>query len=136
MKPENCIFFQLAKTSQTATKFWANKIAGFNITATQGMVINFLLDSDSITSSDLGKRTMLDSATLTGILDRLEASGIALRKQNPNDRRAILVDLTPKGREIAHQLHHAGKEANKDFLANLSTEQQADLRGLLQALRA
>lgn len=136
MKPEDCIFFQLAKTSQHATRFWANKINGFNITAVQGMIINFLFVTDQITSSELGKRTMLDSATLTGILDRLEKSKIVERKQHPDDRRAIHVILTEKGKEIASKLHAVAKDANKDFLANLSTEQQTELKSFLKTLRA
>ncbi|MCJ7773322.1 MAG: MarR family transcriptional regulator [Desulfobacterales bacterium] len=135
MKPEDCIFFQLAKTSQCATRFWANKINGFNITAAQGMIINFLFVSDLITSSELGKRTMLDSATLTGILDRLETSGIVERKQHPDDRRAILVGLTQKGTEIAGKLIMAAEEANKDFLASLTAQQQTLLKDLLKVLR-
>ena len=135
MKPEDCIFFQLAKTSQCATRFWANKINGLNITAAQGMIINFLFNSDLTTSSELGKRTMLDSATLTGILDRLEISSIVERKQHPDDRRAILVGLTEKGKEIAGDLYRAAEEANIDFLATLSTEQQTLLKGLLKTLR-
>jgi DNA-binding MarR family transcriptional regulator len=135
MKPEDCIFFQLAKTSQHATRFWANKIHGFNITAVQGMIINFLFAADQITSSELGKRTMLDSATLTGILDRLETSGIVERKQHPDDRRAILVVLTEKGNKIATKLHAVSEEANKDFLASLSEEQRALLKGFLKTLR-
>lgn len=135
MKPEDCIFFQLTKTSQYATRFWANKINGFNITAAQGMIINFLFVSNLVTSSELGKRTMLDSATLTGILDRLEASGIVERKQHPDDRRAILVGLTEKGKEIAGELLMAAEEANKDFLASLTAEQQATLKQMLHTLR-
>lgn len=135
MKPEDCIFFQLAKTSQHATRFWSGKIAGFNITATQGMLINFLFVCDPITSSELGKRTMLDSATLTGILDRLETSGIVERKQHPDDRRAILVVLTEKGEDIARQLYKAAIEANKEFLSSLSSENQKLLKDLLQTLR-
>jgi DNA-binding MarR family transcriptional regulator len=135
MKPEDCIFFQLAKTSQCATRFWAGKINRFKITAVQGMIINFLFASDLITSSELGKRTMLDSATLTGILDRLESSGIVERKQHPDDRRAILVGLTHKGNKIAVELRTTVEKANKDFLAPLSTEQQNTLKDVLKTLR-
>jgi DNA-binding MarR family transcriptional regulator len=135
MRPEDCIFFQLAKTSQCATRFWASKINSFNITAVQGMIINFLFAGDLTTSSELGKRTMLDSATLTGILDRLEASGIVERKQHPDDRRAILVGLTDKGKKIASELRTTVEKANKEFLASLNTKQQTMLRDVLKTLR-
>ena len=135
MKPENCIFFQLAKTSQISTRFWSNTISDLKVTSTQGLVMNFLFFDDHITAVELGKRTLLDSATLTGILDRLVSSGFVERKQHPEDRRAILVCLTAKGRETAEKLQSRLEDANREFLKNLREEEQADLRKLLGKLR-
>lgn len=135
MRPEDCIFFQLAKSSQTGTRFWANAISGLNVTATQGMVLNFLYFDDHITAVELGKRTLLDSATLTGILDRLVISDLIERKQHPDDRRAILVCLTTKGKETAEKLQSAMKDANREFLKGLDEEEQAMLKKLLGRLR-
>ena len=135
MKPENCIFFQLAKTSQISTRFWSNTISDLKVTSTQGLVMNFLFFDDHITAVELGKRTLLDSATLTGILDRLVSSGFVERKQHPEDRRAILVCLTAKGGETADKLQSRLEDANREFLKNLREEEQADLRKLLGKLR-
>lgn len=89
MKAETCIFFQLAKASQAASRFWGWKVSGLNLTAVQAMVIRFIYDADGLTSREVGERTTIDSATLTGIFDRLEARGLAERRQNPDDRRSI-----------------------------------------------
>ena len=135
MRPEDCIFFQLAKSSQAGTRFWTNAISGLNVTGTQGMALNFLYFDDHITAVELGKRTLLDSATLTGILDRLAVSGLIERKQHPDDRRAILVCLTQKGRETAEKLQSIMKEANREFLKALNKDEQTVLRRLLSRLR-
>lgn len=135
MKPEDCIFFQLAKTNQSGTRFWSGKVSSFKVTAVQAMVLNFLFSSDEITSSELGKRVMLDSATLTGILDRLEATGFLKRKHHPDDRRAILICLTEKGRDTAEKLRFVLEEANQEFLSNLSETDQSGLRNILARLR-
>jgi DNA-binding MarR family transcriptional regulator len=135
LRPEDCIFFQLAKASQSATRFWAGKIAGLNLTAVQGILINFLLEDDQITSRDLGKKTMLDSATLTGILDRLELAGIIERRQHPEDRRAIHILLTDKGRQAARSLREIAVEANKEYLRGMTLEEQSTLKHLLSGLR-
>lgn len=135
MKAEDCIFFQLAKASQAGTKFWATRVSAFNVTAVQAMVINFLHDCDHVTSSDLGKRTKLDSATLTGILDRLEAASLIERRQHPDDRRAIHICLTQKGKATAWELHTLMEDANADFLKELSKEEQKTLKYLLRTIR-
>ena len=98
MKLDYCIFFQLAKANQIGSRFLGQKVAKLNITPVQALVLGFLRDEDRITSSELGKRTELDSATLTGIIDRLEAAELIERRGNPADRRSIQVHLTERGR--------------------------------------
>lgn len=135
MRPEDCIFFNLAKASQAGTRFWAEKVSQYNVTAVQAMVINFLYDDDRITSSDLGKVTGLDSATLTGILDRLEGAGLVERKQHPQDRRAIQVCLTAKGRDVAAKTHTLIDQANREFLSGLSSGERDEFKKLLKKVR-
>ena len=49
----------------------------------------------------LARRTGLHPATMTGIIDRLERGGWITRERDPNDRRAITVQLVrTRGREI------------------------------------
>ncbi len=135
MKSEDCIFYQLAKANQAAARFWSKRLSEHNVTAVQGMVLIFLLDEDNVTSKNLGERTLLDSATLTGVIDRLEALDHIRRGPHPADRRAILLTLTDKGRDLAHDIRKAAAKANKDFLKGLGPDDESALRGLLLQLR-
>ena len=136
MKADECIFFQLAKTNQKASRFWYGKIGHLKITAAQALVINFLFEEDNVTSNRLGERTILDSATLTGILDRLETIQLIERKPNPKDRRAILIQLTKKGRDLAEKVREIMVTANLEFLSALGRDEEAELRSLLARIRA
>jgi DNA-binding MarR family transcriptional regulator len=135
MRAEDCIFFQLAKAAQTGSRFWSQKVAALNVTATQAMVLRFLFDRDEVNSSELGSRTELDSATLTGILDRLEAAGIIERRPNPTDRRAIHIHLTEKGRGAAKEISRLVGVANTEFLWGLNPSEEKELRRLLDKVR-
>jgi MarR family transcriptional regulator, organic hydroperoxide resistance regulator len=135
MNLDECIFFLLAKCSQTGSRFWAQKVAPLGVTAVQAMVLGFLSEEDLVSSRQLGERTVLDSATLTGILDRLEGVGYIQRRSNPEDRRAIVIGLTAKGKEVADIIRILVEEANREFLAGLSKEEEAMLRGLLKRLK-
>jgi MarR family transcriptional regulator, organic hydroperoxide resistance regulator len=130
-KVEDCIFFQLAKASQMGTRFWAGFVAKLGITPAQAMVLNFLGQGDEVTSRALGRRTSLDSATLTGILDRLETAGLIERRRHPADRRAIHICLTATGHKISDELYNMVIEANTEFLATLTTQEQQTLKSLL-----
>ena len=136
MKLDDCIFFQLAKANQIGSRFLAQKVAELNITPVQAMVLGFLRDEDRITSGELGKRTELDSATLTGIIDRLEAAELIKRRGNPADRRSIQVHLTERGRSLGTKAVHLIAEANVKFLEMLMEKERGELRRLIGKLRA
>jgi len=89
---------------------------------------------DQVTSRHLGEKTELDSATLTGLLDRLAKAGFIERRANPDDRRAILVCLTRQGQTTAGQIQHITEDENQAFLAVLTPEEGLILRSLLKKL--
>lgn len=131
---QQCIFFQLAKANQKGGRFWSGRIERFNVTAVQGLVLAFLHEEDRVTSAGLGKRAQLDSATLTGIIDRLEAAKLVERQNNPDDRRAILICLTEQGKDVARELVQEAEEANETFLSRFTTEERKSLSALLGKL--
>ncbi|MCU0589081.1 MAG: MarR family transcriptional regulator [Syntrophobacteraceae bacterium] len=135
MDINECVFFLLAKCSQAGSRFWSQKVAALGVTAVQAMVLGFLFDEDRVTSRQLGERVALDSATLTGILDRLEAMAFIERRPNPDDRRAITICLTREGSKTAGSIRSLVEEANREFLRDLSQDEEAMLRGLLRRLR-
>ncbi len=135
IKAEDCIFFQIAKANQASARFWTRKISHLNVTAVQGMVLNHLYDRNNVTSKDIGERTRLDSATLTGVLDRLESLKYIERKNNPNDRRAILVCLTDEGEKTAITIKKINKKAVKEFLKQFNEKEEAVFRSFLKEIQ-
>ena len=134
MKIEDCIFYQLNKANQAAARFLSEKLAPSGVTAVQGVALNFLFQGDEITSRQLGERTKLDSATLTGLLDRLEAGGLVERRPNPADRRAILICLTKKGKRVAGEVHKTIETANRELLSSFGVQEERGLKAMLKRL--
>ncbi len=132
----HCIFFQLSKSSQIGMKFLSQKVAELDVTPVQATVLGLLCEEDRITSGELGKRIELDSATVTGILDRLAAAGLVERKGNPGDRRAIHIHLTPNGKKKGEDAIAAILDANRQFLHAFSLPEKRDLMHLLRKVRS
>jgi DNA-binding MarR family transcriptional regulator len=132
MKSRECIFFQLAKASQAGTRHWQECVARFGVTAAQGMVLSFLAEEDDVTSGSLGSRVQLDSATLTGIIDRLARAGLVERKRHPEDRRAIRICLTDKGKSVGDEIRARVEPENRSFLSILTPEEEMIFRTLLR----
>ncbi len=130
MKPDDCIFFRLAKANQTAGRFWKKQLTPFKLTAVQGLVLAFLNAQDGLTPAQLGKRVRLDSATMTGVLTRLEKLGLVTRCQDREDRRSVRIHLTAQGRQTGRRVASTLAVAHDTFMAPFSPE-EADLLGAL-----
>jgi len=134
MKTEDCIFFQLSRVSRAGSRYWHKKVTEFSVTSAQALVLLFLLEEDRITSKYLGTKIEFDSATLTGLIDRLTKAGLIERRDNLVDRRAILVCLTKDGRATAKQIFSIVENENQAFLLNLTKEEGLILRSLLKKI--
>ena len=82
--------------------------------------------------TDLTNATMLTSSGTTKRLDKLEEAGLIARGPDPDDRRAILITLTTKGKDLIDRLTEAHLENERRILAGLS---EADRRRLADLLR-
>ena len=131
----DCVFFQLAKANQVAGRFLGQRVAPFGVTPVQSLILALLNEEDGVTPRELGVRAELDSATLTGLLDRLEASGHLAREANPDDRRSVRIQLTQTGREAASTVAQALLEANAAFLKPLTVPERRTLLRCITKLR-
>ena len=84
----------------------------------------------------LASSMLLSTGGTTARLDRLEAAGLVRRAPDPNDRRGVLVRLTPRGRTIVDEALDVGLACQQDMLAPLSASKQVQLGNLLRDVLA
>jgi len=135
MKVHDCIFFQLYKASLAGAGFWAKKVEHLGVTASQSTVLSILGEKDNILSRDLRQKLHITSATMTGILDRLEKLDLIERRPHPDDRRAILICLTEQGRKYAIEINGIMVEANQVFLKNVDPKDAERFRDMLRQVQ-
>jgi DNA-binding MarR family transcriptional regulator len=63
------------------------------INATDLNCLNILSFSGHMTAGELAKATGLTTASITGIVDRLEEAGYVRRERDPHDRRRVVVTI-------------------------------------------
>ena len=78
--------------------------------------------------------SLVTSATMTNRLDRLEQEGLVRRLPDPTDRRALLVELTPKGHGLIDQVITSVMRHRAEQVAALRPDEQNLLAGLLRKL--
>src|SRR3954452_18034687 len=81
----------------------------------------------SLRPSDLTGTLMLTSSGTTKRLDKLEEAGLIARGPDPDDRRAILITLTPEGKDLIDGVTAAHLAHEAYLLKGLSAAEQRDL---------
>jgi DNA-binding MarR family transcriptional regulator len=83
----------------------------------------------------LSDRLIVTRATMTGLLDSLERRGYLRRVPNPDDRRSLLVEITPRGGRIADELRRVIHAAEAGWLEPLSATERRTLVRLMHKLQ-
>jgi DNA-binding MarR family transcriptional regulator len=85
----------------------------------------------------LSKALLVHPTTITMAIDQLEKAGLVRRIPHPSDRRTVLAELTPRGRQAAEQASAALAEINfglHDTSEATADRVTADLRKVREAL--
>ncbi|MFC6158928.1 MarR family winged helix-turn-helix transcriptional regulator [Kribbella jiaozuonensis] len=77
--------------------------------------------------TELSRILSIERSSLTSMVDRLERRDLVARVANPADRRACRIELTPAGKDLAHQCH----DAVVDRIATLTGDLPAATRTTL-----
>ena len=78
-----------------------------------------------------------ETQSITGILHRIESRGWVRRLPDPNDRRAVGLELTDKGREITDEIVKISDELYEDmFGVVLSASDKRQVETVLKKVRA
>ena len=132
---EECTIYLLSKAYQRAYAELKERLKPYGLTPVQQLVLAALWKEDGLTAGEIGKRIVLDSATISGTLERMAAAGWISKEPDPDDGRAVRVRLTDKGRALDEEITQARFEANEALLTKLSLEEKVLLKRLLRDLR-
>lgn len=82
--------------------------------------------------SVIAERVLITTGTMTSVLDTLEKRELIQRMPHPDDRRKLLVEITPQAQAILDELLPSFHARERDVISNaLSTREQRDLLHLL-----
>jgi DNA-binding MarR family transcriptional regulator len=115
---------ELARADQVSTDRLdqaASEVMGIN--RTDHTALDVIERIGPITAGELAKETGLSPAAMTASIDRLEQAGTARRIRDPDDRRRVLVEITPAARKRAWEIYGPLKEAFVRDMRRYSTEE-------------
>ena len=133
---EDCIIFLLAKAYQKAHGSFKKRLLPFGVTPIQHLILEALWEEDGQSAGDIGKKLVLDAATLSGVLDRLVTRGWIVKETDFEDKRIQRIHLTKKGMDLRHRLSEERDQANQELLAGMTLEEKVLLKRLLRDIQA
>ncbi len=103
LKLGNQLCFRLYTASRLITQAYRPLLEPLGLTYPQYLVMMVLWEQDNQIVGDICRRLMLDTNTLTPILQRMEREGLVVRTHGITDGRQTLVSLTKKGKHLEEQ---------------------------------
>lgn len=100
---ERQLCFGLSVASRSVIAAYKPILSALQLTHPQYLVMLALWEQAPRKVKDIGSALLLESATLSPLLKRLETLGYITRARDTSDERALAVDLTPAGAALREQ---------------------------------
>lgn len=105
-----------------------------NLSKNQPQVIKIIGIEGEMMPSTIGKYVGMNKSSLTHLVDDLEKKGIVYRKNDPQDRRKVIVSLTSKGLKCYDYLSKITAEMADEVLEHVDEEELDDLIQSLETM--
>ena len=103
MKLDSQLCFRLYSAARLMMGAYHPYLDPLGITYPQYLVLLVLWEQDKQPVCDIGKRLMLDTNTMTPLLQRMEKAGLITRTRGKKDTRQRIVSLTRQGKTLYEQ---------------------------------
>lgn len=120
---------------------WVEQLAPFDLTPHQYRAMTALtknsLDpstNDGLRLKDVAHRLRIAPRSATEVIDQLEDKELVIRTQDPLDRRATLVQLSPSGYELSTKVRTARRGHTEEYFGRLTAADRAELARILTKL--
>jgi MarR family transcriptional regulator, transcriptional regulator for hemolysin len=125
----------IASSAKVLSRAFERELAEAGGSQPVWLILLALKQQDWRTQQDLAAAVGIEGPTLTHHLDGLDKAGLIERARDPNDRRAVRVELTDAGDKLFKRLAKAAIGFDQRLRAGLSDEELDAFRHVLGRLR-
>jgi DNA-binding MarR family transcriptional regulator len=127
--------FRFLRLHQRITLRAAQEYRRIGLSIPQFDLLSTLSEQEGVSQQELAQRLYVTKGNVSGLLDRLESSGLVERRAPPQDRRSYALYLTERGRALVQEGLALQSRLVAATLGRLPTQDIAALDGLLVAWR-
>jgi DNA-binding MarR family transcriptional regulator len=107
------IWFRVMRLHNRALSVMSHRLRDLGLSIAQFDLLSTLTENEGLSQSEVAARLYVTKGNVSGLVDRLEQSGLVERRAIAGDRRSFALHLTEEGRRLAG----AGLKAQADFVA-------------------
>jgi len=125
---------KLARAFSSFNKRSVESIRTFGLTQPQFAVIEVIGHLGPLKVGEICSKMLVSGGNMTLVLDNIEKLGYLERVHSKEDRRAILIQLTPQGQNLFDEVFKNHAEHISKLMSVLSSEEQKNLGETLKKL--
>ena len=124
----------IRRLQQIAVAIFLQETEAHGVTPVQYAALHKVGMTPGVDQRTLARSIGLDTSTIAGVIDRLEARGLMQRNASPEDRRVRLLSLSEAGQTLLDAIEPDMLLAQDRILAPLPKAEQAEFMRMLRAL--
>ncbi len=127
-------FIKLSRATDSLASRLHQDLTTHKITPGQFGVLEALLHLGPMNQTEIGRKLLRSNPNITTVIDNLEKGGLVRRERRTDDRRAIEVSLTSKGRRKIENVFPEHARRITELLSPLTVQEQQELGRLTKKL--
>jgi DNA-binding MarR family transcriptional regulator len=129
--PPRSVGFTISTTGYAIARRFRELLAPLELEPREFALLRTVAASEGVTQQAIGERMGVAPSRMVAFVDALEERGLLERRQNPDDRRARALYLTPGGRKKLERAFTVAVEHERRLCSELSPQQREQLLELL-----
>jgi DNA-binding MarR family transcriptional regulator len=124
----------LRRCHQISVAIFLDECQAYDLTPLQYVTLRALTTHEALDKAAIGGVVALDRTTVAVVVKNLESRGLVVTRPSEHDRRAKLISITSKGRDLASRVEAEVKNAQDRTVAPLTANERNELMRLLRKI--
>ncbi|GLO64776.1 MarR family transcriptional regulator [Oceanobacillus kimchii] len=125
-------FVVIMKASRTLEEITKKDIKKHGMRTSDFTILEALYHKGKQTIREISEAVLINTGSITYVIDKLENNGLLTRSSNPDDRRAVYIEITDKGKEIMDDIFPKHQRVIEELFDGISEEEKQTVIDVLK----
>lgn len=135
-RPFRSVGFTISTTGYAIARRFRDLLAPLGLEPRDFALLRTVATTEGVSQQAIGERMGVAPSRMVAFVDSLEQRGLLERRQNPDDRRARALFITPQGRKLIKRAFSVAVEHEQRLTSGLSPEEREQLLELMARVGA